>query len=373
MLFTIISGCIEPYVPNLKASTDEVYVVSGEVTDHEGYQVVTISKASPVGEPEYIPVGGCNATIEDDRGHDFQMEENETGTYRVWMGQEFLSPGISYRLHVITPSAEEIESEYDLMPVCPPIDSIYDEPQEIISQNTGTSLKGLQFYIDFHSSSEDSRFYRWTADETWEYHAPYPIRYYFDGREHEVSPPDYSLNVCWSTEPVKRIFTLSTGNLVSTGYKKLPLHFVDNTTNRLHVKYSVLVSQHALSERAYVFWEDLRVNSEQQGGLYEKQPLPVEGNIQNITYREKKVLGFFGASSVTRKRVFVDGDPVLAPDDGSFCSPEELGIGGWSNVMPWEYPVYFIYVDQLTRTLQKSCADCRSLGGSIVKPEFWPN
>ena len=155
-----------------------------------------------------------------------------------------------------------------------------------------------------------------------------------------------------------------------------PLQYVDNTTNKLLVKYSVMISQYALSRAAFVFWEQLRINSDEQGGLYEKQPLPVEGNVHNLSNPDKKVVGFFGASSVAQKRVFLNGITDMDITDGAFCSPEELGMGGFKNILPYEYPVYYTYLfengERALRTLQITCVDCRAVGGTIVKPDFWP-
>jgi hypothetical protein len=234
----------------------------------------------------------------------------------------------------------------------------------------------LQFYIDFHSDDTENRYFRWVADETWEHHAPFPMEYYYDGTTHRIRPPDYTYQVCWSTRPDEHIFTLSTLNLVSNSYKMFPLQYVDNTSNKLLVKYSVMISQYALSRAAFVFWEQLRINSDEQGGLYEKQPLPVEGNLHNLSNPDKKVVGFFGAGSVTQKRVFLNGITDMDITDGAYCSPEELGMGGFKNILPYEYPVYYTYLsengERALRTLQITCVDCRALGGTIVKPDFWP-
>jgi len=376
VLFFITAGCIEPYIPNIEGSSNEIYVVTGEVTDITGYQNVTVSMASSISEPKYLPLGNCRLTIEDDKGNTYAMEEYETGKYRVWMDQNSLVPGNSYRLHVRTPSGEEIQSDFDRMPNPSVIDSVYCERMEVYQRNTGLRLKGMQFYIDFHSDDTENRFFRWVADETWEHHAPLPMEYYYDGTQHRIRPPDYTYQICWSTRPEEHIFTMSTLNLVSNRYKMFPLQYVDNTTNKLLVKYSARLSQYALSRAAFVFWEQMRINSDEQGGLYEKQPLPVEGNLQNLSNPDRKVIGFFGASSVSQKRIFVDGIRDMDIEDGTFCSPEELGMGGWKNISPWEYPVYFTYVvidgARALRTLQKTCVDCRATGGTIVKPDFWP-
>jgi hypothetical protein len=372
-VFFLISGCIEPFFPNIKESSNEIVVVSGDVTDVPGYQNVTVSLASPVGEPKNIPLSDCILSIEDDRGNTFNLEEYEPGKYRVWMDQQYLFPGISYRLQVKTPAGENIHSDFDRMPGNAVIDSIYYMRKETYQSNFKESLKGLQFYVDFHSDDPENRYFRWVAEETWEYHAPYPRVYYYDGTIHKVWPPDYSLQVCWLTKPDDHIFTLSTLNLASNRYTMFPVQYVDNTTNKLLVKYSVLMHQYSLSRAAFTFWEQLRINSDKQGGLYEKQPLPVEGNLHNLSVPDKKVIGFFGASSVTSKRCFANGISDMNIPDGAYCSPEWIGVGGWLNAQPWEYPVYFIYVDYLTYTLQTTCVDCRAGGGTLVKPEFWPN
>jgi hypothetical protein len=373
VVFLVISGCIEPFVPDINEGANETYVVSGEITNLPGYQMVTVSIASSVGEPKKIPLSSCVLTIEDDKGNTFGMDEYEPGKYRVWMDQEYLASGISYRLQVKTPSGENIQSDFDRMPGNSVIDSVYYQRKETYQSNLGEALKGLQFYVDFHSDDTENRYFRWVAEETWEYHAPYPRVYYYDGKINKVWPPDYSLQVCWSTKPDEHIFTLTTLNLPSNRYTMFPVQYVDNTTNRLLVKYSVLMYQYSLSRAAFAFWEQLRINSDKQGGLYETQPLPVEGNLRNLSFPDKKVIGFFGASSVTRKRIFVDGISDMDIPDGAYCSPEWIGVGGWFNALPWEYPVYFIYIDYLTYTLQNTCVDCRAAGGTLVKPDFWPN
>jgi hypothetical protein len=367
-----LSGCIEPYAPAIKESGQEIYVVSGEITNLPGYQYLTVSLASSVSEPKYIPVGNCLVAVEDDKGNSFNMEEYEKGKYRVWMDRNYLVSGTSYRVQLKTPTGENIQSDFDRMPGQSVIDSVYYKREQNYISTLKENVTGLQFYVDFHSDDADNRYFRWVANETWEYHAPYPKVYYYDGTMHKTWPPDYSMQVCWSTKPDIHIFTLSTSNLPSNSYEMFPVHYVNNTTNRLLIKYSVLLSQYSLSRAAFVFWEQLRINSDKQGSLYETQPLPVEGNMHNLSVPDNKVIGFFGASSVVQKRIFVDGIHDMNIPDGAYCSPEELGIGGWKNFEPWEYPIYFIYDNFLIKSLQTSCVDCRALGGTLVKPEFWP-
>ena len=70
----LVTGCIESYVPRITDEPGYHYVVSGQVTDQEGYNVVTVAMASPVEDPEYIPVNDCQVEIQDNKGHAFMSE-----------------------------------------------------------------------------------------------------------------------------------------------------------------------------------------------------------------------------------------------------------------------------------------------------------
>ena len=362
-----LSGCIEPYSPDLPADTKDIFVISGEVTNHEGYQNVEISRASSIGEPQEIPVTGSTVSIEDDKGNLFTMHEYEPGKYRAWIQAQYLQAGTPYRLHVITPTHEEIISDYDTMYSCPDLDSIYYQRVEMISPVTGENVKALQFYADFHGSESDSRLYRFSMVETWEHHSAWPIQYYYAGQVYEVKPWDYSLYTCWNTKLFPRIYTLSTKNLISNDYIMLPLSYADNTTTRLFFGYSLLIIQHALSEAAYNYWEQLRINNDNHGGLYEKQPLPVEGNLRNLTNPDKRVLGNFGASGTSEKRIFVNGVKDMGIYYDSICSPYKDPYYRYG-----PRPVYFVKYGRDLFIVDKSCIDCRLYGGVIEKPQFWP-
>ncbi len=372
MSLLLFAGCIEPYSPDLQGEAESTYVVSGEVTNKEGYQFVSVSKAAPIDKPLLDPVTGGTLSIEDDQGHVFYMEEYSNGQYRVWMDGQFLQEGTSYRLQIALPNGDKIISDYDTLHNCPEIDSVYYKRVDMISPVTGTNVKAIQFYTNFHGSETDSRYYRWSAVETWEHHSPWPIEFYYDGKINVVDPPDYSLSVCWITEPNSQVITLSTINLVTNDYYMLPINYVDNTTTRLYFGYSVLITQHALTEAAYNYREQLRINNDHSGGLYEKQPLPVTGNLKNLSDPGKKVLGFFEASGISEKRIFIDAirDMDIYYDD--ICAPYPLGRRGWQIYTRADYPVYLVMYQRLRLIVDPHCVDCRYYGGVLEKPEFWP-
>jgi len=146
---------------------------------------------------------------------------------------------------------------------------------------------------------------------------------------------------------VKNIYTLSTNLLAENKFKHMPLHFVDNySSQRLKYGYSLLVRQYSLSDEAYKYWDKIRINTNEQGGLYAKQPLAIKGNLKNLTFPDQQVLGFFGASEVKSKRIFIRKVENL-PCEYIDCEPETKP--------------------------ELQCVDCLSVGGTNVKPYFWPD
>jgi hypothetical protein len=370
-LFAVmLTSCIKPYEPVIESKDASKYVVSGQVVKGEDVQLVNVSVTSPISKPEYIPVTGCQVTISDDKGNNFEAADQSDGNYTFHIPDSYLSTGTPFMIKILTPAGINIVSDFDTLNECPEVDSVYYTFDDIPTTDPEVFKKGLQFYIDLNAENTSSHNFRWEAIETWEYHSVYPIEWYYDGTIHHVYPPDYSRMVCWRTEMVKNIFTLSTENLEQNAYKFFPLHFVDNYSSpRLVYGYSLLISQFALSNAAYSYWEKLRINSSDQGGLYDKQPLAIRGNLHNETNQDQDVLGFFGVTAVKSKRIFVSNIPNEYVKD---CAP--IAMRGLFELTPGDYPAY-LYGDETGYSLAlliPECVDCLVSKGTNVKPDFWP-
>lgn len=376
LYFSIILGagsCINPFEPGIDPKDISKYVVNGLVSDENTVQTVSVSMASDVGDPRMIPVSGCSISIRDEPGNTFPMNETENGIYKAVIDKPFLFPGNSFKIEITTPDGKRIESDFDSMPGCPDVDSVYFLRRDIITDNPVYPVRGIQFYLDFEGTGSQSRFFRWELAETWEYRVPYPREWYYDGIVHHIYPADYSRQVCWKTVPVSKIFTLSTTGLTVNRYEMLPLNFVDNLGPKLLYGYSLLIRQISMSEASFAYWDQLRSNSYDQGGLYDKQPAMISGNLHNVTSPENEVLGFFGVSSVKTKRIFVADVRNLDIKFVASCSINVLKYG-FKELKPEDLPVY-LYGDRDGYgliTMGDECVDCLKLGGVNVKPDFWP-
>jgi len=190
-------------------------------------------------------------------------------------------------------------------------------------------------------------------------------------------PDHMSDRECWITEYVNAIYTLDVANLTSHHYKLMPLHFVSNETQRLKYRYSLLVRQFILDEPAFRYWDELKKNTQEMSGLYDRQPSFTPGNICNCNDPEEQILGFFSVSGITEKRIFVGDVPGLEVPDRIFCFPtfemprlrffmkQDLPIFLSRAVWPLDGVIYF------GQTTQR-CLDCRLYQGSSGDPpDYW--
>ncbi|MEI6683014.1 MAG: DUF4249 domain-containing protein [Bacteroidota bacterium] len=368
----LLFACIKSYDPVINSNAQKKYVVSGRITNTQGWQIIKVTLSSPVGAPDSVPVKGCQVTIVSGEGYVFPTLAYSNGEYWAWMSQNILVPGTSYQVKVITPEGDLLQSGFEMMPKGPALDSVYYHIKEVPTSIPGVTSVGMQFYVDLVAVGDYSQYYKWEVTETWEYHAAHSVEYYYDGTFHQVKPPDSTNKICWFTGPVKNIFTVSTKSLSQNIYKQFPLHTVDGHTSRMGIGYSILVRQLALSEKAYNYWEQMRINSNDQGGLYEQQPLAIKGNIINVTHPEKEVLGYFYAVSETTRRYFYKNIPGLPLDFPDGCGESELGRFGWKEFFKYEYPIYYYFPPVGLRILDVNCVDCRKAGGVTHKPDFWP-
>jgi hypothetical protein len=374
----LVSSCIKPFDPSIDSKDVNKFVVSGQILDRGGDQVVSVSMSSSINNPKTRPVKGCKVKVLDDKGNEFPMGDSGDGNYHVWIDSIYLTPGAAFKIDVVTPEGIHISSDFDRISECPPVDSIYFIRKDLPTIDPSVTIKGIQFYCNLDGRNTNSRYYRMEAVETWEYHADYPLEWWYDGGTeadvHHVFPPDYSRFVCWDTYTVQNIYTLSTENLIENRYNLFPLNFVDNHTSRLVWGYSLLINQYALSEAAYTYWDQLRINSSIDGGLYNKQPLAIKGNLHNISNSDQDVLGFFGVASIKSKRIFVRDVQNLELEYVSTCVPHSPGPRGLEDISPLTYPAFLMsngHGFELI-VLSPECVNCLALGGTNVKPDFWP-
>lgn len=382
VLGMILYGCIEEFSPQLKSSS-EIIVIDGSLIKGQEQQIVTVSWTTNIDNPEFNPVSGCNVKIMSETGTAYVFHENDPGEYQSDIPDDALIYNTAYQLIVKTPEGIEFESDFDTLYQSSPIDSIYWEVESYQSSSEA-HYNGLQFYTDLRANSELLKYYRWSVEETYELHTSYEIDAYYVREFDSIvnRPISDSINVCWSTNPVREIYTSSIENLTSNEKKKIELNYVSGIDPRLNVKYSILVKQFPLTKNAFTYWNNHKIASVESGGLYQIQPAQSVTNFRCLNNDSQRVLGYFWASSFTEKRIFFSGPLInfFSDCDLWVCEPPDCklysilkGMGRDTvYLVGAEYfpsrPDLILYYGILFNQL---CIDCTAEGATIVKPDFW--
>lgn len=358
-------GCIKEFQPGDYGESPSYVVVDAVINDQQEQQLIRISKSTLMTDSEYLHLPDCKVKVVDILGNEFLFQE-KNNSYEGLIDTEFLYLGNSFKIHFSIPEGKEYESAYEELKASPPIDSVYYILDE--------SQTKIQFYVDFQSAENYSKYYKWDLEETHEHHATWPIGNYYTDNKFVYVPYSWDLFVCYSTLQIKRIYSASTVNLNENSSIKIPLNTVDNSTQRLFHRYSLLVSQASLSADAYSYWETLKKNNQESGGLYDSQPSNSEGNVKCLSSPEEKVLGYFGVSSISYERVFIDEVPDLTFPDYFECAEVPIEITEILSSTETSWPIYFVpvpagYPGYLTGDYD--CFDCREEGGDTIPPDYW--
>ncbi len=364
LFFLIFSGCLTQFIPETSEDQNLV-VVEGLITNQHEVNAIKLSKSMPLGKKEIRkPLIGCTVTITDDLGVAYLLTESSTpGTYLTDTASFQGVVGRKYTLHINTNSSTTTHYSYQSLPVemiaVPAIDSLFYEKVTIKEKTEFSGPKeGCQVYLNTHDSYGICSFYRWDYTETWEFRIPYNM----------------ANRICWITNNSNTITIKNTSVLAEDRVTRLPLHFISNETDRLSVRYSILVNQYSINEDEYNYWEKLQNISEEVGSLYDITPSVIPGNIFCIEDPGEQVLGYFSVSAKTSKRIFIAESFRGLVDLYSVCPLDTIyggasipGLNSWIWVIidhPLPPPGYKVITER------KYCADC-TVRGTTTKPDFW--
>ncbi|MFC5411315.1 DUF4249 domain-containing protein [Larkinella bovis] len=371
LLVFVFDGCVDLYQPP-EVSAPNTYLVVDGFLNGAGTSTIRLSRTQNLAENRKPPVEtNALVQVEAEQGGSQNFVDKGDGTYTLTDGG--LQFGQNYRLRIKTANGRSYLSDYVTIKRTPKIDSLTWKPQR----------EGVQFYVTTHDPTNSTKYYRWEYEETWEYYSAFYSQFEYLNREFVYRPEN--INHCWRTEKSTGISVGSSVKLTQDVINQLPLVFVSHSaSNRLKVRYSLLVKQYALTNEAYEYWLNLKKNTESLGSLFDPQPFQTIGNIHGVTDPNEFVVGYLSGYSVEEKRLFVS--PLELPSwrvptgyEGCEADtfllnppPEEVGAepmaeAGWLPIDAIISPQGIVYAYRLG---PPDCVDCR-LVGTNVKPSFW--
>lgn len=210
------------------------------------------------------------------------------------------TPGSSYSLRVVI-NDQIYESSFERMPESNAVDQIDFRFTTVL---TDTRVELPTFEVFGNSSIQDASeplFLRWSAEETYLWSL---LELPPSGPSTSTMPPCFIQSVI---EP-SRINLFSTAG---TQTRSVDLFFGRrNVDDSFLNPFFVTIKQYSINQATFEYWEKIRIAASNQGGIFDTPPAPVNGNFQNLSNPEERVLGIFEVAKVQKTRFFTTAEVV---------------------------------------------------------------
>jgi hypothetical protein len=374
LLGGIYSTCKKPYNPKIVNAPNNYLVVEGVINNGSDSTIVRLSKTVNIsGNVSTSGVSNCTVSVEAEGGAAYTLNPQGNGLYAL--PSLSLDAAKKYRLHIMTGDSKEYASDYVEVKKNPPIDSI------------GFQVKNnaLQLYVNTHDGSNNTRYYRWSYDETWRFHAKYQSSFMVD-KGIILRPPSEASYYCFASAKSTTIVIGSSAKLTQDVIFQQPVTTIAAESEKIEMRYSIFLKQYALTKEAYQFWENLKKNTEQLGSIFDAQPSQLTGNIHNLKDAAEPVIGYVSVTNIQTKRIFIDNTEVPNNWRTSYpydCGPPDTALFVNPKTQRNEVLDFIINggaipvadITQRNNTIGYTyssieCTDCR-IRGRVQTPSFW--
>lgn len=362
--YTLSSGCVDPYpIPRLDSNA-QFLVVDAFLNATAEEMLVKLSRSTAIDTSiNFTPEGKATVWLENILETKIPLQEDDNGVYRKQLAAQV---GEQFRLGIELQSGARYHSDWVTVKNSPPIDSISYEDTNL----------GFQVQANTHNSENNSKFYQWEYDETWQYTSAFSSDY--EVKDGKIIYRQDQIYNCWMTSASHAILLSSSQSLEGDVISRFPVVTIPKRDIRLFLKYSILVKQRVLDASSFDYWSRMKKNTESLGGLFDPQPSQIFGNLHADSNAQELVLGYFDASTVTEKRftigLFELPEGYRFARDFAKCHLTSASNADAHILNPKTYllitplpgpsPPAFYYSTV-------PCSDCRLQGGTTQKPAYW--
>lgn len=304
----LLTTCVQQIGVDLPDASEKL-VVDGLISTLPGPYTVKLTKTAKYttgSDGTNFLVPGATVRISDDAGTSEILQETSPGIYKTQAGGIQGQVGRRYTLSIETADGKKYQSQPELIKATPAIENIY---YEFVEGSPGIE-EGFYVYVDTRDPATTEDFYRWN----WVHYEK--IQYCFN----ETVPPSTTPTIltccsdCWEIKRCNGCVNVASDRLTNGALISRQLVAVVPYNSRS--KYFLYYEQHSLTREAFKFWQALEDQSKNVGGIFDKPPATVRGNISNVTDAEEIVLGYFGASDIKANGIQIDRSTVAKNPSG---------------------------------------------------------
>lgn len=353
-------GCKEQYDLPSNANSGSQLVVEGMIINGSAPTTIRLSRTSAVNRsPLTIPELHAQVKVEGSDSSSFTLSQNGLGIYS---SQLTLNPDKLYRLKIQTLNGKEYLSDFVPVKKTPEIDSI------TWRQHDGN----VRIFANSHDPQNNTWYYMWDFTETWEIHSAYNPYYKYENGQvrRRIFPAEFAL-ICWKNSISSSILLGSSARLQSDQIIEAPLTEIINPSEKIGVRYSILVRQYAITKEAYDFFQVMKKNTESLGTIFDPQPSEVRGNIHSVNNPDERVIGWITANDIKEKRIFISNSQLNNWVFSMDCP--FIYVANNPDSIHKYFPGY-LPIDSSDLGYSASyarCVDCTERDGVSLKPIFW--
>jgi hypothetical protein len=382
----IMFSCREPFDPEINPADLSVLVVEGYL-DTEGIPTTlklsftkSITEDDASSSSSFFPgtgmvidsrVYGANIFLESSTGGDYFLTEQGEGTY---LFENNIPENEVYQLHIQLKDGKSYTS-FEMQPIITPkIQDIGFERNE----------DGVEVYITTQGDKNADKFL-WTFTETWAFRPKIvsPYIYRVETGKVDLRTQEERIDLCFNSKFNSDLLLETSTRFEDQFVFRKSITQIPVGDEKISYRYSILISQEAIDQKASEFWEIMRKNSSDLGSIFSPLPSNIRGNITQDQDPTTPVIGYISMGTVRQERLYIDFREVLpwrldvSVYSGCVISRDSVVVADYDaafrsgNILPVsEYIPDGAINPTAYFSAPRFCSDC-TLRGSNVKPDFW--
>lgn len=367
---TCLTGCKEKYDLPSTVVDKNYLVVEGFINSGPDSTFIQLSRTTNLSSPSIIqPETNATVSVMGSTGEHYLLSEKNPGLYGG--GPFTLTNTNTYQLQINTSDGKQYISADLKTRTTPAIDSVSWQ------QDPGA---GVRIFVNTHDASNQTRYYAWNFEETWEFLSYTTSGFSFVAEDSTVVPRAAidSIYRCWQHNRSTAVLIGSSARLSNDVIYMAPLTSVEQDSWKLSTRYSILVKQRALDKETYEYLEKVKKNTEQLGSIFDPLPSTGSGNIRCVTNPGEPVIGQAYISNTVEQRIFILPGQLTRWRYRLFCELDT--IPNIKDSLAFFFSAGMVPIDEIRGPLGGTvlgysasstyCMDCR-LRGKHERPDFW--
>lgn len=365
-----LSGCRDPFEPEVTDQDISLLVVEGFIETGGEASEIILSRTNPIrSNQNFLPESGASVFLKSENGEEWVFQEAQAGVYTV---SAAFDQGLKYQLGINLRNGQQYLSE-PMTPIVTP---------EIEELGYLRDEAGVEIFVST-KGNEEAQYFLWDYEEDWIFRPGVRSQFFFNPatKDVEFRKADQKIDLCWKSNLFPKIILQNASRFQDNTILQRELVRIPLESEKLMQRYSINVRQRAINQETYDFWEILRKNSDDIGGIFSPLPSLIRGNMKSVDPNGNNVIGMVSMGKSTSKRIYINVEDV-APwpyfiEEYEFCKLDQ------DTVLVADYerefasgsrlPVIPVVVVTTTigfRAATRQCTDC-TLRGTNIKPDFW--